>query len=233
MRSAFGCVLLSCRIHVESLQWLEDNHGPYEAIIVAAGSSANMLPDLGGKLPLTPCKGHVVHLRQPKDKTLTNPYLHNGSNHHVARSSEVVNAKHFTGDVDAQAVGSNQVSDQKTNINGDDALLQEYPEHSPSILGTPYLAAQTTEAGQQRLVVGATKIWGEAGEGEAAGSTRLSPTDPSYNETVASLITNGIAKVWPSANAWRVGGIFTGVRAVSFPSERHKLKQTQVATACE
>jgi hypothetical protein len=43
-----------CRLfrqNVASLQSLEDAHGPYTAVIVAAGAAAGVLPEIGALLP--------------------------------------------------------------------------------------------------------------------------------------------------------------------------------------
>ncbi|KAL0055085.1 hypothetical protein WJX82_006839 [Trebouxia sp. C0006] len=47
---------------VYSLTQLEEQHGPYDAVVVAAGAAAATLPEVGGVLPLRLCQGYGLEL---------------------------------------------------------------------------------------------------------------------------------------------------------------------------
>ncbi|EIE18262.1 FAD dependent oxidoreductase [Coccomyxa subellipsoidea C-169] len=65
-----------CRLvgeKVASLHALEEVHGHYTAVIVAAGAAAGTLPEIGDKLPMELCQGYTLDLAPPRADTASVP----------------------------------------------------------------------------------------------------------------------------------------------------------------
>ncbi|KAK9842126.1 hypothetical protein WJX84_004137 [Apatococcus fuscideae] len=56
---------LHAPLQVHSLEWLQQEHGPFNAVLCAAGAAAGMLPEIGKALPVDLCQGYILDLELP------------------------------------------------------------------------------------------------------------------------------------------------------------------------
>lgn len=85
-----------------------------------------------------------------------------------------------------------------------------YPLHSPSILGSTYLAAQD----ERKVVVGATKVYNVPETAEGALSMLGQPVDRTEQDLVESLLFARMDQVYPPISDWKVHSVKQGVRAM-------------------
>ncbi len=123
-----------------SLARLDQQHGPYDAIVVAAGAASGAIAEAADLLPLTLAHGFTLEM-VPSDAG-TSVSRADACNGAVAQSLSTPSGP-------AARNGDSGVSSAERPGAG-------YPPGAPSLLGHTYLAAH----GSNSIVVGATKSFG-------------------------------------------------------------------------
>ncbi len=175
--------------HVESVAALQQQHGPFDAVVVAAGAAVGSINEVGEQLPLDLCQGYTLDLEPPAAREEGAFESTRGSSMLACPPAQLQNEH-------AQLTGSS---------------LPAFPTTSPSILGTPYLASQ----GGECLVVGATQDhnWSTQRALAECGRSVDLASDAAAAAAVEQLFT-GAAALWPPVGDWAVRRVRSGVRAL-------------------
>lgn len=199
------------RLHqVHSLTQLEEQHGPYDAVVVAAGAAAATLPEVGGILPLRLCQGYGLELipnLNPKDgpsDTEKASVISAATNQHQNLSSHA-NSQHV--ESDQQATGSDTTVDGAMADTADGA--DSFPTGAPSLVGATYMGVQ----GGQQISVGATKQFGVTPE-QALQECGRRVTQSGELAQAEKLLRPKAEALWSPTSTWQVARVRTGVRAL-------------------
>ncbi|KAL0035211.1 hypothetical protein WJX79_006153 [Trebouxia sp. C0005] len=198
---------------VHALTQLEEQHGPYDAVVVAAGAAAATLPEVGGILPLRLCQGYGLELTPKLNPRDGPPVTEKRSLMSVTTSQHQspnihANSQHVASD--QQAVGSDRTVDESNDTMADTAdHADSFPTGAPSLVGATYMGVQ----GGQQISVGATKQFGITPE-QALQECGRRVTQSGEIAQAETLLRPKAEALWSPASTWQVARVRTGVRAL-------------------
>ncbi|KAL3149187.1 hypothetical protein ABBQ32_002016 [Trebouxia sp. C0010 RCD-2024] len=192
---------------VQSLAELEQQHGPYDAIVVAAGAAAGMLPEVGDALPVRLSQGYGLELVPPRpDPDLNQPQADSAAPGHLSAASQhpELSQPSLTSADTPRHPWNSPIVDYTAALHS-----TQFPEGAPSLVGSTYIGVQ----GGQQISVGAIKQFGFSAE-QALQECGRQVTDAGEVAQAEALLRPRAEGLWDPASSWRVARVRSGVRAL-------------------